>query len=165
MAVLAKDVVLRRLADLGTNPFEAAESAGLQRNFIHDLVGRNPKKKTVAVKSLPSLAKALRWSVAELSEALDGNYPNEKRAHSGGRQTRTPAKGKTHSLVDQEALAVAESAILYVTAFFEIALSSDAIAVFAENAIRFHAEREAFSEPNRHDEHPQIQPKAEDRKA
>jgi phage repressor protein C with HTH and peptisase S24 domain len=56
--------ITRRLSELNLSPIDAATKAGLERNFIRDLV--KDKKISVSQRSLPKVARALGWTVAQL---------------------------------------------------------------------------------------------------
>ena len=58
MSTLLKRRVVSRLKELGLEPIPAATSAGLERNFINDII--NGKKKTVRGDMIGRLAKALQ---------------------------------------------------------------------------------------------------------
>jgi hypothetical protein len=73
MSKSLKEVVEARLDEINRNPFEAAESVGLQRNFIDDLL--NGKKGSVRGANLEKLAGALSWTPAQLSAALGWGAP------------------------------------------------------------------------------------------
>lgn len=63
MATL-RDIVRKRLEDLGLNPFEAARSNGLERGFINDIL--QGKKQSVRGANLEKLAIALRVQAEDL---------------------------------------------------------------------------------------------------
>lgn len=73
-----RDVVRRRLDDIGLNAFEAARTGGLERQFIYDLVAG--RKKAVKTENLMKLAKALDWSVEQLTMAISGDYDHKNDA-------------------------------------------------------------------------------------
>lgn len=76
--------VERRLREIELGPVEAAEQiAGLERNYIRDLV--EGKKESFSQSKLPLVAEALRWSVTEL---LGGTDATQVRASS--KVTRVP---------------------------------------------------------------------------
>lgn len=59
-----KEIVKRRLAETGQNPFEAARRGGLERVFINDILA--DKKQSVRGANLEKLAKALLCDPADL---------------------------------------------------------------------------------------------------
>ncbi|MCF1502167.1 LexA family transcriptional regulator [Afifella sp. H1R] len=65
-----KERVRQRLDDLGINPFEAARRAGVERNFINDLL--SGRKRSIRDTSLTKLARGLNtseaWLLGRLSE-------------------------------------------------------------------------------------------------
>jgi len=65
-----KDVIEARLQEIGENPFSAASNAGLERNFLNDVL--NGKKASFHARSLPKLATALQMSLDELDRRLTG---------------------------------------------------------------------------------------------
>ena len=69
MAAL-KDIIARRLEELGINAFEAARDGGLERNFVNDIL--NDKKKSVRGDNLNKLARGLRATPAQV---LSGEFP------------------------------------------------------------------------------------------
>ena len=68
-----KTRVARRLAELDRNPFEAARIGGLQRSFVNDIL--IDRKRTVGADKLEALARALDWTVTELSGAVGKGIP------------------------------------------------------------------------------------------
>lgn len=73
-----RDRVIRRLRELERSPIEAAENAGLERNFIDDFV--NGKKESFTNRHLRKVAAALDWTVSEL---LDQPPPHLRGVTSG----------------------------------------------------------------------------------
>ena len=63
-----KNAVAARLEEAGLVPTPAALGAGLERNFITDIL--NGKKKNVRGDNLAKLARALNWTPAELLAAI-----------------------------------------------------------------------------------------------
>ena len=54
-----RDIAIQRLEELGLSAIQAADAAGIDRNFIRDLVKPSSKKESVRAINLPNLAKAL----------------------------------------------------------------------------------------------------------
>ncbi len=71
-----KAFVERRLAEIGTNPFEAARHAGLERGFINDILQN--KKSTVRGSNIIKLASALKVSVRTLVEETYDSAPSDE---------------------------------------------------------------------------------------
>ncbi|MEH3117034.1 MAG: helix-turn-helix transcriptional regulator [Methylorubrum populi] len=71
-----KAFVERRLAEIGTNPFEAAKSAGLERGFVNDIL--QGKKSTVRGSNIIKLASALRVDVRTLVEETLNSVPSQE---------------------------------------------------------------------------------------
>lgn len=63
-----KQLVEKRLEELGMGSVEAATSVGVQRNFLRDILLE--KKHSVRSDKMPELAKALRMPVSELAREL-----------------------------------------------------------------------------------------------
>lgn len=63
-----KNAVAARLEAIGAAPTPAAVEAGLEKNFITDIL--NGKKSSVRGDNLAKLAKALNWSTVELLQAI-----------------------------------------------------------------------------------------------
>ena len=64
-----KEVIERRLSELNRGPVEAATLAGLERNYIRDIL--DGKKKSVRQLGMSSLAKALDWTGEQFYRALN----------------------------------------------------------------------------------------------
>lgn len=77
-----REKVAKRLLELNRNPFAAATQAKLNKHFIDDLL--NGRKSTVKAANLAKLAKALDWTVADLTEdktkspTAGAHYPLER---------------------------------------------------------------------------------------
>lgn len=71
-----KDVIETRLRELGSNAFQAAASAGLERNFFNDVL--NGKKAGFQARSLPKVATALQLTLDELEDRLSGRSRSER---------------------------------------------------------------------------------------
>ena len=63
-------VVTDRLAEIGIGHIQAAQSAGMEKTFIRDIV--EGRKESVRQSSIAKLAAALRWSPAQLNAAIEG---------------------------------------------------------------------------------------------
>lgn len=67
-----------RLAEIGLGPVEAvAPVEGLEKNFIRDIV--EERKFSFRQANVPLVAQAMRWTVAELNAAIQGEDPPPKR--------------------------------------------------------------------------------------
>jgi SOS-response transcriptional repressor LexA len=76
-----QQTILSRLDELGIGPVEAVRDVdGLEKNFLRDLV--DDRKQSFSSRKSPLVAQALRWTMAELQNALYGAVPDARAARS-----------------------------------------------------------------------------------